>query len=303
MSDKNSRFICMAGEIVPYKNATIGIGAVALKYGAQIFEGIRCYKMRNGAYNVLAMEQHIQRLFDSARIMRMPIPFTAEEIKAQIIATLKANNLTADSYIRLACSVGEDGPITSTGDILVSIAAFAQGRKTFPEGQKVCINGWQRISDAQMPPRIKCVANYQNGRLAMLQAKEDGYDNVLLTDSRGKVCEAPTATFFLIRGGKLITPAVTDGILESITRDIVIRLAQRLGYTVIERSIDRTELYLAEGLFFAGTGAEILPVGSVDGFTIATLTNEIYHQIHQGYFTVSCAEDAGFTDYYHLTSL
>ncbi|NDL01327.1 hypothetical protein GPY23_21045 [Photorhabdus bodei] len=154
-----------------------------------------------------------------------------------------------------------------------------------------------------MPPRVKCVANYQNGRLALLQAKEDGYDNVLLVDNRGKVCEAPTATFFLIRDSKLITPPVTDSILESITRDIVIRLAHRLGYNVIERSVDRTELYLAQGLFFAGTGAEILPVGSIDRFSVNTLSSEIYHDIHRGYFSIAHADYSGFENFYHLTSL
>lgn len=297
MTDKSHRKICMNGTMVPYNDAKISVGAVALKYGAQVFEGIRCYRKEGKqSFNILALRQHVDRLFDSCRLMRMEMPFTKEQVMGQVIETIAANQLTEDSYIRLAASVEGDGPIHTSGPVLVTIAAFHQARKDYPNGQRVCINGWQRISDAQMPPRVKCVANYQNGRLAVMQAMADGYDNVLLTDARGKVCEAPTATFFIVRDGKLITPPVTDGILESITRELVIKLARRNGIEVIERSVDRTELYMAQSAFFCGTGAEILAIAEVDKFEINTIECDIFRTLKAQYFHVARGDDADFAD-------
>jgi branched-chain amino acid aminotransferase len=295
MTDKSHRFICMNGTQTPYNEATIHVASVAVKYAAQVFEGIRCYLVEGeNRLNILALEQHVDRLFDSCHLMRMDMPYTREEVISQVLETVKANDLNQDSYIRLACSVNTDGPIFAKGPGLLTIAAFPQARKDFPKGQKVCINGWQRISDAQMPPRVKCVANYQNGRLALMQAKMDGYDNVLLTDSQGKACEAPTATFFMLRNGELVTPPVTSGILESITRDMVIKMAKRNNIPVVQRSIDRTELYIADSAFFCGTGAEILPIASVDQFDIDTINCEVFQSISKQYFNIARGLDSDF---------
>jgi branched-chain amino acid aminotransferase len=148
------------------------------------------------------------------------------------------------------------------------MAALPMTRYFGKDGLHVQVSSWTRISDASMPPRIKAAPNYHNSRLALLQARADGYDNALLLSNDGKVTEGPGYCIFLVRGGKLITPPVTSGILESVTRDSLMQMAPGLGLEVVEREIDRTELYVADELFFCGSAAEVTPILSVDRITI-----------------------------------
>lgn len=260
------KYLSLNGQIVPYAEARIHVSSVAMKYGASVFEGIRGYwNEQEGQLYAFALDGHLQRLLASMKLMGMEHEVTVETLREQTLAVIRANELREDCYIRLAASIEIDGPIDSKGPVLINIAAFPQGRK--PQGERgirVNVSSWVRIADHMMPPRIKSVANYQNGRLAALQAKADGYDNTLLLNQSGKIAEAPTAAFFLVKNGVLITPPTTAGILESITRRCLLEWARDLGIPTQEREIDRTECYLAEEAFLCGTGAEILPIGSID---------------------------------------
>ncbi|AMA73432.1 branched-chain amino acid transaminase [Aneurinibacillus thermoaerophilus] len=262
-------YISLNGRITPYEEAKIHVSSVAMKYGASVFEGIRGYwNEEQKELYLFALEQHLKRLLDSMNLMGMEHDYSVDKLIFQVEEIVKANQLKQDCYIRVAASIEADGPLDTRGPVLLNIAAFPQGRKPIQTGIKVSISSWTRLSDNMMPPRIKCVANYQNGRIALLLAKTDGYDNTILLNQNGKVAEAPTAAVFLVKNGVLTTPVVTDGILESITRRFLIEVARELNIPIIERQIDRSECYLADEAFLCGTGAEILPIRSIDHYLI-----------------------------------
>jgi branched-chain amino acid aminotransferase len=260
------RYISLDGKIVSYNKGCIHITSAALKYGASIFEGIRGYwNAENEKLCLFALDAHLNRLFDSLKLMQMDYVFTKAQIINQIESLIIANNLREDSYIRCAASIIGTGGIDSRGPVLLSIDAFPQGRKAkHKEGIHVCISSWIRVADTMMPPRIKCIANYQNGRLATFEAKSNNYDDAILLNQTGKIAESPTASVCFIKNNALITPALNCDILESITRRFIINIAREMELEVIERGIDRSECYLAEEAFLCGTGCEILPILSID---------------------------------------
>ncbi|MUG43847.1 aminotransferase class IV [Paenibacillus woosongensis] len=263
-------FIQLNDRVVPYEEATIHVGSAAMKYGASVFEGIRGYwDADRHRMHLFSLSEHVDRLLDSMKIMGMEHSWNKKRVIGNIRNIILVNHLQEDCYVRVAASVEADGSLEAKGPVLLSVAVFPQQRKPHSDrGIHISVSSWQRISDQMMPPRIKCIANYQNGRLAMLQAKSDGYDNTLLLNQHGKIAEAPTAAFFIVKNGRLITPSVTSGILESITRRHILNWAKEMGLTAEERELDRTECYLADEAFLCGTGAEILPVISVDRYEL-----------------------------------
>src|SRR3990167_4271322 len=242
------RLIAINGELVKYQDATIHISSVAMKYGASVFEGVRGYLDTSGnSLNIFAVDQHIKRLMASIKLMKMEFIYNEKCIIESIAQLIKTNKISEDCYIRCAVSIIGTGGIDCTGPTMLSIDAFPQGRKpNQANGINVSISSWRRINDNSMPPRLKCIANYQNGRMATLQAKASGYDNTLLLNEHGKISEAPTACVFFLKNGRLITAPVTADILESITRNFIISFATDIGVKVVEREIDRTEAYLAD---------------------------------------------------------
>ena len=264
--------VYLNGELVPYDRATVHVMAPAVKYGAAVYEGIRAYwNEEQGQLYVFRLEEHARRLQNSIKAMRMEKSFTIEELCEAVLKTLHANNFRQDLHIRQCVYIEGHGPIGAKGPVAMTVVPVAQGRINSLEGLKLCVSSWTRISDRSMPPRIKCTANYHNGRLAQLQAEIDGYDVPLLLDDHGKVTEAPTATFFLVRDGVPITCLQTSSILESITRDTLIRLFKdKCDLTVVEREIDRTELYIADEAFICGSGAEVAAVSSIDQHLLGT---------------------------------
>lgn len=287
----SERILYLNGRLVPYSEATIHVQSNAVKYGTSVFEGIRAYwsAARQELY-VFRLEEHTSRLLDSLTLMRMEHSLTREEIDASILEVLRKNEVREDVHIRQTAYLAADGSVEATGPVGLSVDA--RPRKMIDKaGLDVCISSWARIPDSAMPPRIKCSANYQNGRLAMLEAKTNGFDNALLLNSRGKVAEAPGACFFMIRGGVPATPAVTSDVLESITRTTMIQLfRERLGATVQERDIDRTELGLADEAFLCGSGWEVAPIASVDRLTLKQAApgprtraiRDLYFQVARG---------------------
>jgi branched-chain amino acid aminotransferase len=259
------RHIYLNGELVPYADARIHVQSAAVKYGGSVFEGLRAYW--NPAHEelyVFRLQEHIDRLFASMRLMRMEHSLTREEIGRSILEVLRKNQAREDVHIRQTAYLASDGDMDERGP--VGLAVDARPRKaTQKPGIAVGVSSWTRISDGAMPPRIKCSANYQNGRLATLEAKTNGYDGALLLNTRGKLAEAPGACCFILRGGVPITPPVTADILESVTRTTLLELFRtELGQPAVEREVDRTELYLADEVFLCGSGWEITPVVSID---------------------------------------
>lgn len=260
-----SRYLYLNGKLVPYDEARIHVQSAAVKYGASVFEGLRAYwnEGQRQLY-VFRLAEHIDRLYESLRLMRMEHSFTREELGASILEVLRKNEVREDVHIRQTALIEADGGLDETGP--VGLAVDARPRESSARtGIAACISSWVRIADGSMPPRIKCSANYQNGRLAALEAKVNGYGGALLLNSRGKLAEAPAACCFVVRRGVLMTPPVTADILESVTRATLLELFRReLGQEPVERDIDRTELCVADEAFLCGSGWEITPILSVD---------------------------------------
>lgn len=264
--------VSMNGVLLPYEQATIHIASGAMKYGASVFEGIRGYWQGDrSCLRLLELDRHLKRLIESMRLMRMDTAYSVSQLKGMVEELVVGNQMTQDCYIRVAASIAGEGGIDQTGPVVLSITQSPKGRHSkYRSGVHVSISGWTRITDAMMPPRLKCVANYQNGRLAKLQAKLDGYDDTLLLNHLGYIAEAPTASFFMVRGGELITPPVSADILASITRALLLRIAPIIGIRAKEEQITRTDSYLADEAFLCGTGAEIVPVISIDRHALCT---------------------------------
>jgi len=261
------KLVHLDGRLVPLADARISVDTPALKYGAAVFEGIRAYwnDARQQLF-VFRLHEHLVRLKASMRVMGMDDPYTIEGLTAALMETITANGFRETIHLRAIVYVGGDGEVSARGPCGITIMAVARPpSKTVQDGMHCQVSSWRRIDDTNMPPRIKTIGNYVNSRLALQQARSDGYDSAVLLNSHGKIAEGPTSCLFMVRDGRLITPSVSAGLLESITRDTIIRLAEEAtGHPAVEREIDRTELYLAEEAFLCGSGPEIVPVVSVD---------------------------------------
>jgi len=261
----SSRYLYLNGKILPYDQAKIHVQSGAVKYGGSVFEGLRAYwNPQQRELYVFRLAEHIDRLYESMRLMRMEHTFTRQELTSAILEVLRKNEYRQDVHIRQSVFIEADGALDATGP--VGLAVDAKPHKlTDKPGIDVCVSSWTRISDASMPPRIKCSANYQNGRLAMLEARTNGYDGALILNGRGKLAEGPGACCFIVRRGVPVTPPVTADILESVTRATLLELFRtELGQTVDVRDIDRTEAAVAQEAFLCGSGAEITAVLSID---------------------------------------
>ena len=260
-------YIRLNGKIVPAAEARVHIIAPAIQYAATVFEGVRGYwnAERQQLY-LFRLDDHLRRLEFSMKVMRFDPPGTLAEIRAGVIETIHANMLKEDIHLRILAYL--DGPpvITATGPVGLAITAGSYPKNEFSEKGMACaVSSWTRLPDNTSPPRVKVTANYNNGRLAAIQAKSDGYDAPILLSSSGHVSEGPQANLFMVRNNRVVTPRLTDGILESITRATLIDLFRKEhGLDTEERAIDRSELYAAEELFFCGSGLEIRPITSVD---------------------------------------
>lgn len=290
-------FVWLDGQFVPWDAATLHITSMGASAGVSVFEGIRAYATDDGkGLAVFRLREHLERLLDSMTMMRMPAHYSVAELTEATLTLLRENNTRGDTYIRpVAFYSGLEH--ASFGDTLndppqVLIWTRPTTSQLLTErGKSVGVTSWATIADNVMPPRIKTMSNYQNKRLAQLEAKVNGYDDALLLTPTGKLAEAPGACVFLVRRGVVTTPSVTSGILESVTRDAIIHLCREvLSIEVVERDVDRTELYVADEVFFCGTAAEITPIWSVDRIPLRSngtgpLTSRLdrlYHDIVRG---------------------
>lgn len=267
---QDPKYAYFKGEIIPIENAKVDIRTNALQYGTAVFEGIRSYYNQDTGKNyVFRMKEHYERFFKNASILMIKIEKSISEICDITLELLKKEGYKEDSYIRpFAYNSGlKIGPklIDNEQDLFIYTIPLGE-YLDLNKGIDVCVSSWTRIPDNCIPPRAKISGSYINSALQKTEALLNGFDEAIVLSSNGNhVSEGSAMNVFLVKNGELITPPVTDDILEGITRDTVIRLAEsEMGLKVTERSIDRTELYTADEMFFCGTGAQVSPIGSVD---------------------------------------
>ncbi|MFT5447062.1 MAG: branched-chain amino acid aminotransferase [Gammaproteobacteria bacterium] len=261
------KFAVQNGRVIPFEDAKISIMAPGLTFAVAAFEGMRAYwNSDDDELYVFRLDDHLQRMQFSMSLLELDSPPSVEEITRQVLDVLKANEVREDAYVRNQAYVDDWGDMTSTGPVGSSVIARRRPRiAAFETGKDFVVVSWRRNADDASPPRIKATANYLNSRLAGLEAKRVGAGGAIILNRDGTVSEGPGGCIFVCRDGQLITPSVTDGILESVTRATLLELASDLGMQTVERSIGRTELYLASEGFYCGTGQEITPMLSVDG--------------------------------------
>lgn len=259
--------------LVPWEDATCHISSLAFKYGAAVFEGIRAYWNADTQKLYLwQLDEHLDRLVYSQHMMRYEEPIAKEDVAAAVIKLLQANAFRENVHITTTAFLSGPGQPFICAPVSLAVTAMARGDYR-TDGVSVQVSSWRRSSDSALPQRVKANGNYLNGRLASIQARADGYDTALLLTQAGKVSEGPAMCFFMVRDGVAITPDKQSDILESITRDTVIKLLQENGTPVEERPIDRSELGLADEAFFCGTAWEIAPVKSIDRLALPAGTS------------------------------
>ncbi|HVA37277.1 MAG TPA: branched-chain amino acid transaminase [Candidatus Dormibacteraeota bacterium] len=285
------------GSFVPWQECVLHVRAQAIMTGASVFEGIRAYwNAGQGQLYVFRVQEHFARLAESMKIMRMKQAVSPEMVSASI-ELLRRNEFRGDVHYMPVAYVGfgeEYGAQTKPVQEGFFITAVAKPQtRALEDGLSVCVSSWRRISDTVMPPRVKAAANYQNSRFALLEARTNGYDYAIFLNSSGTVSEAPGACIFVVRGNQVCTPPVTAGILESITRSTLIQLfEERIGRMVIQREIDRTELYVADEVFLCGTGMEVMPVVSIDHISVGSgRPGRLTKEIQDLYFRIARGED------------
>ena len=278
------------GEFIDVKDANINFFSHVIHYGSAVFEGIRCYETPKGPC-VFRLDEHMQRLLDSAKIYKIEIGYSREELSQAVVDTIKINNLSS-CYIRPVSFRGFKQLGVNPVDIPVhtAIAVWEWGAylgyEQMIKGVKAGVSTWRKPAPNTLPVMAKSAANYMNSQLASIEATEHGYDEAILLDYFGNVSEGSGENIFIVEDGTIVTPDLTS-ILRGITRDSVITLARDLGYEVKEEVIARERLYLADEAFFTGSAAEVTPISSVDGRPVGSgVMGPITKEIQETFFDV-----------------
>jgi branched-chain amino acid aminotransferase len=265
---KQADLIWMNGELIPWEDAKVHVLTHGLHYGTGVFEGVRCYDTQLGPA-VFRHADHIERLFRSAQLYYMPVPFERETIRQATLELVARNGLRA-CYIRpiVYRGYGQMGLNPLEAPVEVSIAAWEWGAYLGEEGQRdgirAKVSSWRRISPDSLIPAAKASGQYLNSVLAKIESQKSGYEEAILLDEHGNVCEGTGENIYIVRDGEILTPPTNASILDGISRRSVIQIARDLGYRVTERNLARAELYLADEVFLTGTAAELTPVREVD---------------------------------------
>ena len=287
------KYIFLNDEIVPWEEAKVHVSTVAFKFGTAVFEGLRGYwnEQQKQMY-LFQMDAHMHRLEYSQKFMRFERIFDAAYVTEKTIELLRANEFRTTVHSMTTVFVGGFGGPTVCGPVGLAITAAPRAEPgLLKNGCTAQVSSWQRVADNAMPMRVKCNANYQNGRLAGLQAKADGYDTAILLNTRGRVAEGPGMCFFMIRDGVVSTPHTSSDILESITRSTVLELLREAGVETRERDIDRSELAAAEEAFFCGTAWEITPVVAIDKLKVgAGEVGPVVRELQERFFSIATGE-------------
>jgi len=260
------------GKFIPWGEATIHVSTHALHYASSLFEGIRCYDTPHGPA-IFRLKEHTDRLVNSAKIYRMDLPFSREQLAQAMTELVRVNNVQ-HCYLRPVAfrGEGEMGVNPLKNPVEVYILAWAWGKylgdEALRNGVDVCVSSWQRIAPNTLPAMAKAAANYMNSQLIKMEAITNGYTEGISLDTNGHVSEGSGENIFVIRDGKIHTPPISASVLPGITRDSVVTLALEMGYHLTEQNISRELLYIADEVFFTGTAAEITPIRSVDRIVV-----------------------------------
>jgi branched-chain amino acid aminotransferase len=286
--------IWMNGELVDWADAKVHVGAHGLHYGTGVFEGIRCYETPKGPA-VFRLADHMQRLVDSGKVLYMELPYSVEELRAATHELIDANGLPACSTRPIAFyGYGELGVATAGNPVDVVIMAWPWGtylgEDALTKGVTATISSWKRVGPNTIPHAAKASGVYLNSMLATTEARRAGYDEAILLTDDGYIADGPGENIFVVRNGVITTPPLSTSILPGITRDTVIQIAQDLGYTLEQSALIRTDLYLADEVFFTGTAAEVTPVSAIDDHQLGV--GEVTLKIQKAYLdTVNGGSD------------
>lgn len=300
--DVSERLIWFKGEILHVNDAKINILAPTSQFGLNVFEGIPCYwNDEEKQLYAFRLEDHYNRLLRSARLIQIECPYSKEQMQQALVDVVKANEYDENLSVRQTLFVDGFGSWGSEEPVDMFVAPIPRGKTSAEynkKGLNVCVTSWRRISENALSPRIKCGANYINSRYGHREALRNGYDTCVFLNEYGKVAEGPGSCFFMIRDGVIITPTHTNAVLESITRDSLIQIAQKQGYEIQERTIDRTELYTADEAFLCGSAMELTPVLSIDGYKLNDgVVGEISVKLHKAYINAARGMDEKFKDW------
>lgn len=292
--------IWMDGTLVDWDAAQVHVLTHALHYGSGVFEGIRCYNTADGPA-VFRLTEHMERLDRSSRMLLMEVGYSVEETVTAVKDTIRANNLPA-CYIRPLVFRGYGimglDPIPAPVNVIIACWPWDTylGEEALKHGVAVGVSSWRQRGPNSTPPAIKATGNYINSSLARVEANSHGYAEAILLNEEGKVCEGTGENLFIVRKGVIYTPPVSDGILEGITRDSIMKIARDKGLEVVESSLVRTDLYTADEMFMTGSAAEVVPVRSVDGRVIGD-PGPITQDLQQTFFRVVKGEEPAYASW------
>ncbi len=294
--------IWMNGRLVPYKNAKVHVLTHALHYSTAIFEGIRCYNTPSGPM-IFRLSEHVERLFKSAKMYSMKIPYSKKEISDAIIKTVKASKLK-ECYIRPIAYYGHGvmGLTPTPNKVEVAIACWewntGESSAGKIRGARCKVSSWLRIDSRSQPMQAKAASNYANAALARVEALRDGYDEAIMLNYHGKISEGSAENIFVVSKGEIFTPPLNSGILDGITRDSVMKIARLEGLIVTEKEIDREDLYVADEVFMTGTAAEVKSVTEIDNITIWNgKLGEITRKLQDAFYEASRGKDERFSEW------
>jgi branched-chain amino acid aminotransferase len=289
------RYAFFRGRIVPYPEARVGVLTHGLNYGTGVFSGIRGYwNEEEKDLFIFRPEDHYRRFLESAKMLGMELEWSAHELTAALLELVRTEGHREDCYIRSLAFYADETVGVRLHDLTpeVSIVSIPYGRYIDKEeGAHATVSSWRRVDDNAIPARGKIVGSYVNSALAKSEAMRAGFDEAIVLSPDGHISEGSAANFMLVRNGVVVTPPITDNILEGITRRTVIELVDKeLGVTVVERSIDRSEVYVADEAFFVGTGVQVVaitrvdhrPVGNGRIGPIASALRELYFRVVRG---------------------
>ncbi len=290
------------GDFVPSDQAKVNIATHALQYGTGCFGGIRGYVDRDGTtINIFRLRDHTQRLLQSARLLRANVPYDADDIAGIVTDLIRKNAPRQNVYIRpfiYKAELALTPRLAGLRDALAIYMIELDDYLDLSAPVRLMVSSWQRIEDNIIPSRGKVTGAYINSSLAKDQASDAGYDDAIMLNRDGKIAEASGANIFIVRHGTLITPPVTEDILEGITRRSLVEFARDAGIPVAERSIDRSELYIADEAFLCGTGVQIAAIGSIDGRPIGDgKLGPVTSQLQSIYFSLVRGDDSPYRHY------
>ncbi len=279
------------GQLIPWDDARIHVLAHVVSYGSSVFEGVRCYDTNRGPA-IFRARDHARRLLDSAKIYRMEVPYSLDQLTAGMVDTVRENN-QASCYLRpiVLRGYGDVGVLPKDNPIETYIACYPWGRYLGEEaitgGVDVCVSSWNRIAPNTLPALAKAGANYMNSQLIRMEAAINGYDEGIALDEAGYVSEGSGENLFVVRDGKILTPPLGASVLPGITRDTILKIAAQLGIQIVETIVPRELLYIADELFFSGTAAEVTPIRSVDRIVVGDgRRGPLTERIQSRYFEV-----------------